>query len=100
DILPLRDCFSGIFFISVGMLLNLGILSQDFRIALMETLLMIGIKSLVRFAVFWWLYRSVRLGVVLGLGLAQIGEFSFVLAKAGINYKLISATDGHTSLAS
>jgi K+:H+ antiporter len=99
DILPLRDCFSGIFFISVGMLLNLGILSQDFRIALLELLLMIGIKSLVLFAVFWWLYRSVRLGVVLGLGLAQIGEFSFVLAKAGINFQLLSAADGQIFLA-
>ena len=99
DILPLRDCFSGIFFISVGMLLNLGILSQDFRIALLELLLMIGIKSLVLFAVFWWLYRSVRLGVVLGLGLAQIGEFSFVLAKAGINFKLLSPADGQIFLA-
>ena len=99
DILPLRDCFSGIFFISVGMLLNLGILSQDFRIALLELLLMIGIKSLVLFAVFWWLYRSVRLGVVLGLGLAQIGEFSFVLAKAGINFQLLSPADGQIFLA-
>jgi K+:H+ antiporter len=99
DILPLRDCFSGIFFISVGMLLNLGILSQDFRIALLELLLMIGIKSLVLFAVFWWLYRSVRLGVVLGLGLAQIGEFSFVLAKAGINFQLLNAADGQIFLA-
>ena len=99
DILPLRDCFSGIFFISVGMLLNLGILSQDFRIALLELLLMIGIKSLVLFAVFWWLYRSVRLGVVLGLGLAQIGEFSFVLAKAGIDFKLLSPADGQIFLA-
>ena len=99
DILPMRDCFSGIFFISVGMLLNLGLLSQDFRIALLELLLMIGIKSLVLFAVFWWLYRSVRLGVVLGLGLAQIGEFSFVLAKAGINFKLLSPADGQIFLA-
>jgi CPA2 family monovalent cation:H+ antiporter-2 len=100
DILPLRDCFSGIFFISIGMLLNLGLLSQDFRITLLELLLMIGIKSLVLFAVFWWLYRSIRLGVVLGLGLAQIGEFSFVLAKAGINYKLLSPADGQIFLAS
>jgi CPA2 family monovalent cation:H+ antiporter-2 len=95
----LRDCFSGIFFISVGMLLNLGLLSQDYHIALMELLLMIGIKSLVLFAVFWWLYRSIRLGVVLGLGLAQIGEFSFILAKAGINFKLLSPADGQIFLA-
>ncbi len=99
DILPLRDCFSGIFFISVGMLLNLGLLSQDFRGALLELLLMIGIKSLVLFAVFWWFYRSIRLGVVLGLSLAQIGEFSFVLAKAGIDYKLLSPADGQIFLA-
>jgi monovalent cation:H+ antiporter-2, CPA2 family len=99
DILPLRDCFSGIFFISIGMLLNLGLLSQDLRITLLELLLMIGIKSMVLFAVFWWLYRSIRLGVVLGLGLAQIGEFSFVLAKAGINSKLLSPADGQIFLA-
>jgi CPA2 family monovalent cation:H+ antiporter-2 len=99
DVLPLRDCFSGIFFISVGMLLNLGLLSQDYRIALFELLLMIGIKSLVLFGVFWWLYRSIRLGVVLGLGLAQIGEFSFILAKAGINFKLLSPAEGQIFLA-
>jgi CPA2 family monovalent cation:H+ antiporter-2 len=99
DILPLRDCFSGIFFISVGMLLNLNLLSQDFRIALLDLMLMIGIKSLVLFVVFWWLYRSVRLGVVLGLSLAQIGEFSFILAKAGINYKLLSPSDEQIFLA-
>jgi CPA2 family monovalent cation:H+ antiporter-2 len=81
------------------MLLNLGLLSQDYHIALMELLLMIGIKSLVLFAVFWWLYRSIRLGVVLGLGLAQIGEFSFILAKAGINFKLLSPADGQIFLA-
>ena len=99
DILPLRDCFSGIFFISVGMLLNLNLLSQDFRIALLDLMLMIGIKSLVLFVVFWWLYRSIRLGVLLGLSLAQIGEFSFILAKAGINYKLLSPSDEQIFLA-
>ncbi len=99
DILPLRDCFSGIFFISIGMLLNLSLLFQDLPVALLELLLMIGIKSLVLFVVFWWLYRSIRLGIVLGLGLAQIGEFSFVLAKAGINYQLLSPVDGQIFLA-
>src|SRR5262249_958278 len=84
---------------SVGMLLNLGLLSQDLRITLLELLLMIGIKGVVLFAVFWWLYRSIRLGIVLGLGLAQIGEFSFVLAKAGINYRLLSPTDVQIFLA-
>jgi len=99
DVLPLRDCFSGIFFISIGMLLDLSLLFQDLPITLLELLLMIGIKSLVLFAVFWWLYRSIRLGLVLGLGLAQVGEFSFVLAKAGINYQLLSPLEGQIFLA-
>jgi CPA2 family monovalent cation:H+ antiporter-2 len=93
DILPLRDCFSGIFFISVGMLFNFDFLSRDFLTPLLDLLLMVGIKGLVLFVVFWWLYRSIRLAVVLGLSLAQVGEFSFILAKAGINYKLLSPAD-------
>src|SRR5262249_33829297 len=54
---------------------------------------------LVLFAVFWWLYRSIRLGVVLGVNLAQIGEFSFILAKAGLSYQLVSPADGQIFLA-
>ena len=99
DVLPLRDCFSGIFFISIGMLLDLSLLFKDLPITLLELLLMIGIKSLVVFVVFWRLYHSIRLGLVLGLGLSQVGEFSFVLAKAGIDYQLLSRVDGQIFLA-
>ena len=99
DILPLRDCYSGIFFISIGMLLNLDFLRQDILTALQNLFLMVGIKSLVLFAIFWVLYRSVRLGVVLGFSLAQIGEFSFILAKAGIGYGLLTSSGEQTFLA-
>ena len=99
DVLPLRDCFSGIFFISVGMLLNLDLLSGDFFMPLLDLLLVLGIKSSVLFAVFWWLYGSLRLAVVLGLSLAQVGEFSFILAKAGIHYKLLTPADEQLFLA-
>jgi monovalent cation:H+ antiporter-2, CPA2 family len=99
EILPLRDCFGGIFFISVGMFLNLDLLSENFLTPVLDLLLMVGIKSLVLFAVFWWLYRSIRLAVVLGLSLAQVGEFSFILAKAGISYKLLSPADEQVFLA-
>jgi len=99
DIMPLRDCFSGIFFISIGMLLNLDLLVQDLTIALAELILMVAIKSLVIFAVVWRLYGSLRLAVLLALGLAQIGEFSFILAKAGVDHKLISANDSQVFLA-
>ena len=99
DVLPLRDCFSGIFFISIGMLLNLDLLTRDFLTPLVNLLLIVGIKSLLIFAVFWWLYGSIRLAVLLGLSLAQVGEFSFILAKAGINYKLLTPANEQLFLA-
>src|SRR2546430_1293032 len=99
DVLPLRDCFSGIFFISIGMLLNLDLLTRDFLTPLMNLLLIVGIKSLLIFAVFWWLYGSTRLAVLLGLSLAQVGEFSFILAKAGINYNLLTPANEQLFLA-
>jgi CPA2 family monovalent cation:H+ antiporter-2 len=99
EVLPLRDCFSGIFFISIGMLLKPEILSRDFVTPVVELLLMVGIKTAVGLLIFWWLYRSVRLGIILGVSLAQIGEFSFILAKAGIGYNLLSTAEEQTFLA-
>jgi len=99
DMLPLRDCFSGIFFISIGMLLNPEIFTRDLVTPVLELMLMVGTKTVVVLLIFWWLYHSLRLGIILGLSLAQIGEFSFILAKAGIGYKLLSPSEEQTFLA-
>jgi CPA2 family monovalent cation:H+ antiporter-2 len=90
DILPLRDCFSGIFFVSIGMLLNVEFLIRDILTPSFHLLLVVGVKGAIIFVVFWWLYQSPRLGVVLALSLAQIGEFSFILARAGQGYGLLT----------
>lgn len=99
DILPLRDSFSGIFFISIGMLLDLRFLAQNIFSSLLNFTLIVGVKGLVVLVLFWLLYRSLRLGVVLALSLAQIGEFSFILARAGKDYGLLTATGEQTFLA-
>jgi monovalent cation:H+ antiporter-2, CPA2 family len=99
DILPLRDCFSGIFFISIGMLLDPASLGRDWMTPVSELLLLVSIKTGVTLVVFWYLYRSLRLGILLALSLAQIGEFSFILAKAGIEHRLLSVTEEQTFLA-
>ena len=99
DILPLRDCFSGIFFISIGMLLDPATLGRDWLTPVSELLLLVSIKTGVTLFVFWYLYRSLRLGVLLALSLAQIGEFSFILAEAGIEHRLLSVTEEQTFLA-
>jgi CPA2 family monovalent cation:H+ antiporter-2 len=99
DILPLRDCFSGIFFISIGMLLDLDFLTSDPVAPLLNLILIVATKALVVFVIFWRLYRSIRLGVLLGLSLAQIGEFSFILAAAGRNHGLLTAAGEQAFLA-
>ncbi len=99
DVLPLRDCFSGIFFISIGMLLDPAALGQDWLTPVLELLLLVSVKTGVILLVFWYLYRSLRLGIILGLSLAQIGEFSFILAQAGIGHRLLSAGEQQTFLA-
>src|SRR3989338_8289851 len=83
DILPLRDTFSGIFFISIGMLLDLHFLAQDVFTPLLNSSLIVALKSAVVLLVLLLVYGSVRLGGVLALSLAQIGEVSFFLARAG-----------------
>ena len=99
DVLPLRDCFSGIFFISIGMLLDPGSLGREWLTPVFELLLLVTVKTAVTLMVFWYLYRSLRLGIILGLSLAQIGEFSFILAKAGISERLLSVDAEQTFLA-
>jgi CPA2 family monovalent cation:H+ antiporter-2 len=83
DLLPLRDCFSGIFFMSVGMLLDLSLASARPATYLAALAAMVVIKAGVIVAIFWLLYRSLRLGLIIGLSFAHMGEFSFVLAQAG-----------------
>jgi CPA2 family monovalent cation:H+ antiporter-2 len=99
DVLPLRDCFSGIFFISIGMLLDLGALRLDWFSAAGQFLAVITIKGAIAFLAFWALYRSVSMATILGFSLAQVGEFSFVLAQTGVRYDLLTGKDKQLFLA-
>lgn len=90
EILPLRDAFVAIFFTSIGLLLEPGMIVAD----PLMLLLMIGaicLKGLLTGAVVALVWRSSRLGVLAGMGLAHIGEFSFVLAAAGARAGVIDA---------
>jgi CPA2 family monovalent cation:H+ antiporter-2 len=91
EVLPLRDCFSGIFFISIGMLLDFEYISCHVSDVLLSLFLIVGVKGAIVFFILWRLYRSTRLGRVLALSLAQIGEFSFILAQAARSYGLLTA---------
>ena len=84
DIIPLRDVFGLLFFTSVGMLLDLGFLLNHWTEVLLLLLLVAAGKSAI-FSTLTWLsgYRNI-VPLAVGLGLFQIGEFSFVLARVGL----------------
>jgi CPA2 family monovalent cation:H+ antiporter-2 len=100
DIIPLRDIFGLLFFTSVGMLLDLPFLVGNWSQALLLLLLVAVGKGFI-FSVLTWLagYRNI-VPLAVGLSLFQIGEFSFVLARVGLDsgaidnalYSLILAT--------
>jgi len=84
DIIPLRDLFGLLFFASVGMLLDPRFLVNHFTIILI-LVLAVSIGKGIIFSALAWLfrYRNV-IPIAVGLGLFQVGEFSFVLARIGV----------------
>jgi monovalent cation:H+ antiporter-2, CPA2 family len=98
DILPFRDVFNSIFFISIGMLLSVSALvSNAGPVAALVVGLVLG-KALVVVLVVRALSYSLRVATITGVGLAQIGEFSFILAKQGLGQGLLSDADYQTFL--
>lgn len=90
DILPFKDSFNGLFFISIGMLMNLTFLQQNVLWILTGVALILLLKTSTGFFSVHLMGHSVRISLQTGIHLAQIGEFSFVLAIAGKSAGLIS----------
>lgn len=78
---PMRDAFTGIFFISVGLLLDMGLGSLMPYVGIAVALMLI--KSVIVTAVLVLLRTPIRVAIMSGIILAQVGEFAFVLAEAG-----------------
>jgi CPA2 family monovalent cation:H+ antiporter-2 len=83
DILPFKESFNGLFFISVGMLLNLSFFTDHLLIVFSAFAIIIMLKTLTGSLSVHLLGHPMRVSLQTGLSLAQIGEFSFVLAVAG-----------------
>ena len=99
DVLPFRDTFSGIFFISVGMLLDVRYVASHLGAVVAVTVGVMVLKALIIILVVRMLKRALRVGILTGLGLAQVGEFSFVLAGTGITLGLLDASQYQLFLA-
>lgn len=84
DILPFKDLFLAIFFISVGLLIDLSMVASDWSRILLGSALILVIKSVIAFAVLKWIKLPGRPAILAAASLASTGEFSIVLiGKAG-----------------
>ena len=91
-ILPYRDVFMSLFFISVGMMLNVDFFGQHFFSIILSTLLFIAIKSLLTLPAVLIQGYPLRAAIITSLSLAQVGEFAFVLAASGLEAGLFDMT--------
>ena len=90
DIVPLRDLFAALFFVSVGMLIDLHFLAANIT----SLLILVAAIILVKFAIcsgitYVFGYRGKTVPLV-GAGMIQVGEFSFVLAELGLGVGVIT----------
>ncbi len=81
DVLPMRDAFAVLFFLSIGMLLDPGFLLTHPVFIATGLAVILFAKSLVAVLMVILLGYSVRTALTVGIGLAQIGEFSFLLSQ-------------------
>ncbi|MHA6249228.1 cation:proton antiporter domain-containing protein [Pontibacter sp. CAU 1760] len=90
NILPFREIFTSFFFVSIGMLLNFQFMLQHLPIILFFTLITIIIKGVVATVAARMLQYPLRISLLVGLSIFQVGEFAFILSKAGIDNGLLS----------
>jgi CPA2 family monovalent cation:H+ antiporter-2 len=87
--LPLRDAFSVLFFVSVGMLFDpMVLVNSPLQVAAVVAIIIFG-KSLAAFALVLLLRYPLNTALTVSASLAQIGEFSFILAGMGMQLKLL-----------
>jgi CPA2 family monovalent cation:H+ antiporter-2 len=87
--LPLSDAFSVLFFVSVGMLFDPSVLWNEPALFLSVLGVILLVKPLAAMAAVFVLKYSLRTALIVAVGLAQIGEFSFILAELGRSLQLL-----------
>ncbi|MBV8330006.1 MAG: cation:proton antiporter [Verrucomicrobia bacterium] len=91
ELQPLQDAFTALFFVAMGMLFDPSILiRQPLQVLAVVAVIVLG-KSAAAFLIIWVLRHPIGTALIIAASLAQIGEFSFILAELGIALRLLSA---------
>jgi monovalent cation:H+ antiporter-2, CPA2 family len=99
EIRPLRDILAGLFFISLGMLADFHAIVQQLPGVLAVTLVLVVVKAVAAGGALWAVATPLRVAVTAGIGLAQVGEFSFILGRSGLDVGLLSQRQWQVLLA-
>ncbi|MCK9580072.1 MAG: cation:proton antiporter [Methanoregula sp.] len=98
-VLPFRDIFTSFFFISVGMLLDIQFVAANLGGIIFLILAVISVKAILATAAPLALGYPLRIAALTGLALAQVGEFSFIIAQSGLTVGILPVDTYQTFLA-
>lgn len=90
NVLPFRDVFASFFFVSIGMLLDVGFLLRQPVQIMVLTLGVVVLKATLAGLATTLLGFPLRTAILVGLAVSQVGEFSFILSREGIHYGLLA----------
>jgi CPA2 family monovalent cation:H+ antiporter-2 len=90
NLMPFKAVFTSFFFVSIGMLLDVEFVISHPWLVIATVLLVILLKTIVAGFTAFVLGHTFFGTVVVGLSLAQVGEFSFILAGVGLSYEIIT----------
>ncbi|HNX54571.1 MAG TPA: cation:proton antiporter [Prolixibacteraceae bacterium] len=89
-LIPFKDTFTSFFFVSIGMLLDLNFLFHNIILVFATVAVVIAVKAFVAGGTAFVLGHTFKGTIMVGFAMAQIGEFSFILAKTGQEYNILS----------
>ncbi len=98
-LLPLRDAFVALFFVTIGVLVDPRVLVSKPSLWITIVLLTVVGKFVVWTSVVWLFRYPVRTALMVGVGLTQIGEFSYVLVRVARDSQLVTEDVYHATLA-
>ncbi|WP_309668300.1 cation:proton antiporter [Tabrizicola sp.] len=89
DMLPLRDAFAVLFFVSVGMLFDPSVLWESPFSVLVTVVIIVGVKSVVAFGIVLAFGHPRTTALTVAASLAQVGEFSFIVIVMGVQMDIV-----------
>ncbi|NBC82223.1 MAG: sodium:proton exchanger [Bacteroidetes bacterium] len=89
-LIPFKDTFTSFFFVSIGLLLDVSYVIDNWLLVLSTVAIVLVVKTIIAGGTAFILGHTFKGTMMVGLALSQVGEFSFILAKLGVDYNLLS----------